>query len=287
MTFAFALVRALHLASLMLLFGSAALLAHLRVRVPELAMESGGLRRLRLILAGTALVTAPLWLAFATGQMAGDTGAMTNPKILDLTLTTTLFGQMLAARSVLLLLLCGTLLARLEIFTALLAGLCLALVSVTSHAAAASPAHFAVLGIIFDTVHLLCGGFWLGGLCTLAAIMAQRLRAPRLPAAVGLFAGSGMVAVALLVMTGLINAATIVLGGPGKAAVLYLGVLGAKLVLVLAMILLALNNHFRLMPRLSRPDAFAALKGNIAWEVSLGLGVVLLASLLGLLAPTL
>ena len=68
------------------------------------------------------------------------------------------------------------------------------------------------------------------------------------------------------------------LGSPGHASKLYLGVLGAKLVLVLAMTCLALNNHFRLMPRLARPDAAAALKGNISWELGLGLGVVLLAA---------
>ena len=218
MTFAFALVRALHLASLMMLFGSAVLLARLRIRIPELAIESSGLRRLRLALAGVALLTTPLWLAFTAGQMAGDAGAMIDPGTLGLTLTSTLFGQLLAVRLVLLLLLIATLLARWEIFTALLAGLGLALISVTSHAAEASPANFAAIGITTDALHLLCGGIWLGGLCVLGAIMAQRRAAPRLPDALSLFAGWGMVAVALMAMTGLINAATIVLGGPGAAS---------------------------------------------------------------------
>jgi len=178
-------------------------------------------------------------------------------------------------------------LARWEISTALLAGLGLTLISATSHAAASSPAHFIALGITFDTLHLLCGGIWLGGLCALAAIMTQRVRAPRLPAAIALFAQWGMVAVALLALTGMLNAAGIVLSGPGHASSVYLGVLGAKLVLVLAMVYLALNNHFRLLPHLSQAEAAAALKGNIIWEVSLGLGVVLLAGLLSLLPPTL
>ena len=188
-------------------------------------------------------------------------------------------------------LLCGALLARQEILTAILSGLALALVSVTSHAADASPAHFAAIGIFSDAAHLLCGGLWLGGLCILGPVMSERRAAPRLTAALSLFAGWGMIAVALLVMTGLINAASIVLGQPGHASNQYLGVLGAKLVLVLAMTVLALSNHFRLMPRLTspldRPGAAASLKGNIAWEMGLGLIVVLLAALLGLLSPTL
>jgi putative copper resistance protein D len=287
MMFAFALVRALHLASLMILFGSAVLLLRLRARVPELALESRGLRRLRLAGAALALLSALAWLCFAAGQMAGDAKAMLDPGTLRLTLGSTLFGQMLMARLIVLVLLGGAVLARREAFIVLLSGLGLGLISVTSHAAEASPANFAAIGVGTDGLHLLCGGIWLGGLCVLAAIMAQRRQAPRLTLALTVFAGWGMAAVALLAMTGLINAATIVLGGPGHAARLYLGVLGAKLVLVLAMTLLALNNHFRLLPRLQRPEAAAALKGNIIWELGLGLAVVLLAGLLGLLAPTL
>ncbi len=287
MIFAFAAVRGLHMISLMMLFGSAALLLRLRTRVPELAIESGALRHFRLAASVLALVTALLWLGLTTGQMAGDFSAAADPKMLGITLTGTLFGQLLVIRLILLALLCGALVMRLETAIAVLAGLALALVSVTAHAADASPAHFAAIGITSDALHLLCGGFWLGGLCVLASIMTERQAAPRLTAALALFAGWGMVAVALLMMTGLVNAASIVLGGAGPAAKPYLGVLGAKLVLVLAMTLLALNNHFRLLPRLARPEAATALKGNIAWELGLGLLVVLLAGLLGLLEPTL
>jgi putative copper resistance protein D len=283
----FAGVRAVHLASLMILFGSALLLARLGARVPELAMESRGLRHTRLAAAALALLTAPLWLALAAAQMAGTDGAMTDPAILRLTVQGTLFGQMLAARVLVLLVLAVAMAAPRERLTALLSGLALASVSVTSHAAAASPSGFGALGIAGDTLHLLCAGLWLGGLAVLAAIMMQRPEAPRLHQAVSLFADWAMIAVALLAMTGLLSAATIILGGEGHAARLYLGVLGAKLVLVLAMVALALTNHFRLLPRLADPAARATLKGNIAWELGLGLAAVALAGLLGLLPPTL
>lgn len=285
MIYLFAGVRGLHLASLMLLFGSALLLRRFEARVPELAMQSGGLRRTRWACAVLALLSGPLWLGLATAQMANDLHAMIDPATLWLTLRDTLFGQMLAVRMAVMILVAVTVQFRLEMLTALLAGIALALVSVTSHAAAASPAGFAAFGIAGDVLHLLCGGFWLGGLIVLASILAQRAEAPRLHQALSLFADWAMIAVALLALTGLMNAATIILGG--EPARLYLGVLGAKLVLVLAMVGLALTNHFRLLPRLANPALRAAFKGNVAWEFGLGLAVVLLAGLLGLLPPTL
>ena len=161
---------------------------------------------------------------------------------------------------------------RREMPALLLSGAALALIAVTSHAAAASPAGFAAIGIVDDGLHLLCGGFWIGGLGVLAAIMALRSEAPRLLKALSLFADWAMIAVALLALTGLVNAATIVLGGEGHASRLYVGVLAAKLVLVAAM-LLALANHFRLLPRLgAATDAGPCLRGNIIWELGLGAG---------------
>ena len=285
MTGLYAAVRGLHLASLMVLFGSALLLLRLRRAVPELALESTHLRRVRFAAIGLALLTAPAWLALAALQMAGDSAPLS--EALRLTLTGTLFGQMLAARMAILVLLAIALALGRQTALCLLAGAALATVSVTSHAAAASPAHFAAIGIAGDALHLWCGGLWLGGLVVLAAIVAQRPEAPRLSKAVSLFADWAMIAVALLALTGLVDAAIIVLGGEGSAARLYLGVLAAKLVLVLAMIALALTNHFRLLPRLARAEARAAFAGNVAWELGLGAAAVLLAGLLGLLPPTL
>jgi putative copper resistance protein D len=287
----FAGVRALHLASIMILFGSALLLDRLRRLVPELAIESRGLRHTRLAAMVLALLSAPLWLALAAAQMAGANSAMTDSATLGLIVRDTLFGQMLAARLLLLFALAGALAMRREGAAALLSALALVSISVTSHASAASPGGFSALGIAGDWLHLLCAGFWLGGLVVLAAIMILRPEATRLHRAVSLFADWAMIAVALLAMTGLLNAATIVLGGEGHAARLYLGVLGAKLVLVLAMVMLALANHFRLLPRLADPEIAdpgtrAILKGNIAWELGLGLTAVALAALLGMLPPT-
>ncbi len=282
MTALYAAVRGLHLAGLMVCFGSAVLLLRLNRAVPELGLESTALHRFRLAAAGVALLTGPLWLALATAQMAGSNAAMGDPALLQTALTGTLFGQMLALRMVLSLFLLVAVALRRQGATILVCGAALVSVSATSHAAAGG---LSMLGLAADALHLLCGAIWLGGLTVLAAILMERPQAPRLSQAVSRFADTAMIAVALLVMTGLLNAAFILLDG--QAARLYLGVLGAKLALVLAMTVLALINHFRLLPRLAQTQARATLKGNVLWEAALGMLVVLLAGLLGLLPPTL
>ncbi|HEY2008778.1 MAG TPA: CopD family protein, partial [Rhizomicrobium sp.] len=106
------------------------------------------------------------------------------------------------------------------------------------------------------------------------------------PQAVSLFAEWGMLAVALLVMTGIINAAMVLLGSPGHDNRVYAGILALKVALALIMIVLALINHFRVLPRLARPGMAGKLRQRVGWELGLGLAVVGLAALLTLLAPT-
>jgi putative copper resistance protein D len=114
----------------------------------------------------------------------------------------------------------------------------------------------------------------------------SRPSAPRLFQAVALFAEWGMIAVALLVMTGIINAAMVLLGRPGHDDPVYAGILALKIALALAMIALALGNHFRLLPRLAQTNVAAQLRNRTGWELGLGLAVVGLAALLSLLNPT-
>ena len=285
MTGLFAVIRWLHEASLMLVFGGAVFRGLLGRPMPSLVLPPSPWR---LIAAIAALVTALSWLGLATAQMAGDSAAMIDPASLRLTLSQTLFGQLFLARFALLILLCaGTVLKIREVFLATLSGLALVLISVTGHAAAASLAHFTAIGAVGDGLHLLTGGFWIGGLAVLARLFAGRTDRTQLAGAAAIFAEWGIVAVAILVMTGMLNAASILLGGEGHDAPLYLAVLGAKLVLVLAMVTLALVNHFRLLPRLARDEAAASMASHVRWELALGLIVVALAALLGLLSPTL
>jgi copper resistance protein D len=270
-------VRWAHEASLMALFGSACLLALLAAKVPELALESTALTLGRRIAAVVALIAAPLWLvllAAANGETARHMASAT------------LAGQILLVRLPVLLALTAAVWTGRVRLGAWLSGAALLLIAVTSHTAGAGPPDLGLIGTASDGLHLLTGSYWIGGLCALAAMLAQRPAAPSLGLALAVFAEWGMIAVALLVMTGMINAAMVLLGSPGHDAIPYLTVLALKLVLVAAMIALALVNQFQLLPRLGQTGTVARLKRHAGWELGLGVLVVGLAMTLALLPPT-
>jgi putative copper resistance protein D len=266
------LARGLHDASVMALFGSACLLALFAAKVPELAFAGSGLTLGRRGASLLALASAPAWTIGTPGTVAW--------------LTSTSGGLILLARLALLIFLAGAVWTERLRITAWLSGAALVLIAATSHAARASLQGFAVIGMANDSLHLLTAGYWIGGLCVLLAMLGSRPSAPRLPQAVALFAEWGMITVALLVMTGIINAAIVLLGNPGHDNLPYAGILALKIVLALTMIVLALSNHFRLLPRLAQAGVAARLRNRAGWELGLGLTVVALAALLSLLAPT-
>jgi len=267
--------RGIYFAAAMLLFGGCAFETLLRAKLPVITpLRWQPLRWAVLIL---ALLAALAWLGLAARQMADR---LDGP-ILVQTATDTLFGQIFLLRLVSLLGLAWLMaLRRCRKLAMVLAALALALPAATSHAAQASPAGFIAIGATLDGVHLLACGFWIGGLAVLA--MLFRRKEPNILLALSLFSDWAMVAVLLLVMTGLINTASILLGH-GTPAPLYLGVLGAKLALVAVMLGLAAVNRFRLMPRAND----RAIARNAAFELGLGLTVVMLAGALGQLQPVL
>jgi putative copper resistance protein D len=277
--------RIVHEASLMALFGSACLLALLSAKVPELALEDGATALGSRLVALAALVSAPVWLALMVAGMAGTKSA-TGPGTLLQAASATLFVRLFFPRLLVLLVLTVAVWRGKTRLTAWLSGIALILIAVTSHAAIASRYDSGFIGTASDGMHLLAGGYWIGSLCVLTVLLVQRPAAPRLGQALSIFAQWGMIAVALLVMTGMINAAMVLLGTPGHDALPYLAVLGLKLALVAVMIVLALRNQFRLLPRLDQTGIAAKLKMNVGWELALGLMVVGLAVTLTLLPPT-
>lgn len=279
------LVRFLHEAGLMVLFGSGCLFALLAAKVPELAWENNALIFSRRLASLTALLGAPVWFVLASGNTDVFPGLKTfdAPEVLPLLL--------LAVRLLLLLVLVWATWRSRNRTMAQLAGAVLVLIAVTSHTAAASPNGFRPFGIASDALHLLTAGYWIGSLPVLWMLLAQRPAAPRLGLAITVFSQWGLIAVALLLMSGMINAAMVLLGTPGHDATAYLAVLGTKLVLVAAMVGLAVVNQYRLLPGLEDPmleDRGTAprLKKHVAWELGLGLLVVALAMALDVLAPT-
>jgi len=268
--------RGLYYGALLCLFGDLAFSLLLRAKLPIILPPNNKVFRWSVL--ALALVAGGVWLAAAAGQMAG---ALSWDALIA-TVTATLFGQLFVARAIALLGLAVAFLLRRGTKLALvLATTALVLPAMTSHAAASSPAGFAILGATLDAVHLLTAGFWIGGLVVLA--MLFRRKEPNMLLALSLFSEWAMIAVLLLVMTGLINAASILLGDKGPPSLLYLLVLGAKLALVAVMLGLAIFNRFRLMP----VGDDRRIAGNAAWELRLGLIAVLLAGVLGQLQPNL
>ena len=268
--------RGLYYGALLCLFGDLTLSLLLRAKLPIILPPNNKVFRWSVL--ALALVAGGVWLAAAAGQMAGALSW----DALTATVTATLFGQLFVARAIALLGLAVAFLLRRGTKLALvLATTALVLPAMTSHAAASSPAGFAILGATLDAVHLLTAGFWIGGLVVLA--MLFRRKEPNMLLALSLFSEWAMIAVLLLVMTGLINAASILLGDKGPPSLLYLLVLSAKLALVAVMLGLAIFNRFRLMP----VGDDRRIAGNAAWELRLGLIAVLLAGVLGQLQPNL
>ena len=266
--------RGLYYTAAMLLFGDLAFSLLTRAKLPVIVPP----RDLRLRWSALALTTAAgsVWFLMAVAGMAGTL----DMQAIIQTITATLFGQLFALRIAALAALALVLKhgARLAVLLALIA---LSLPAATSHAAAASPAGFTVLGASLDGLHLITAGFWIGGLAVLRQL--HRRGEPNILLALSLFSEWAMIAVLLLVMTGLINAASILLGGTGAPSPVYLGVLGAKLALVAGMLGLAAVNRFRLMPQ----NQDQTIARNAALELGAGVTVVLLAGVLGQLQPTL
>jgi len=273
--------RGLYYAATMLLFGDLAFSMLLRAKLPVIVSPTNMMMRWSALT--VALTAACVWLVMAAIQMAAafDTRAVIQ------TATATLFGQLFLVRMMALMALALAFAAKRGTKPAmLLAGIALILPAATSHAAASSPAGFAIFGATLDALHLATAGFWIGGLAVLAHLF--RRKEANILLALSLFSDWAMIAVLLLVMAGLINGASILLGGSnegsgGTPSTLYLAVLGTKLALVSAMLTLAATNRFRLMPR----GRDAAIARNAALELALGVIVVLLAGALGQLQPTL
>ncbi len=271
-----AAARGLYYCAALSLFGELAFGLLLRARLPVILPRND--KAFRWGALALALVSSLIWLAAAGWQMAG----LLNWEVLTTTVTGTLFGQLWVARMAALTGLALVFCLRHGSRPAVvLAAITLALPAATSHAAASSPAGFAVLGTLLDATHLLTAGFWIGGLVTLGLLF--RRNEPNMLLALSLFSEWAMIAVMLLVMTGLIDGVSILLGDKGAPSLSYLAVLGAKLALVAAMLALAVINRFRLMP--AGDDKRIAR--NAAWELGLGLTAGLLAGVLGQLQPTL
>ena len=254
------------------------------------------LRRVVLFAASAALLSAIAWADSLTVSMGGGWEHALNPETFAAVLFDTSFGRVWVWRLVLAALVIVLAVVpprggRLPwvLITMLAVALVASIAGVTHaamHRGGAGALHQAA-----DAVHLICSGFWLGGLAALGFVLWSarrdrhwigfaRFALPR-------FSRAGTIAIGLLLLTGIINAVFLT-SLKSLLATAYGLVLVGKICLFLVMLALALINRQILLPRLlAQRDAASvtALFRNVGVEQTLGVLVLILVSILGMLPP--
>jgi putative copper resistance protein D len=308
------LIRAVHIAAVMLAFG-AGVFAALVWQRPSVAiaaaMPRGELRAwlLRLAIGSliVALVTWLLWLgAVAQGMSGLPLGQAVAPGVLGTVVRRTQFGHLWLARLVLAAAVLVIVLL-IERRTAtprtnpirnplLMIGFAALLMSIAGagHAVATQGSQdWLHLGA--DALHLLAAGAWFGALIPLAWALnrgrcegsAEWLDIAAL--ATENFSAMGVIAMAVIVATGATNAWFLVGGLHALGTTVYGRLLSVKLLLLAAILVLAVINRNVLRPRLlAHSDPIAAMRSlrrNAVAEVILGGAILLIVGALGVTMP--
>lgn len=274
----FTIVRFLHLAALMLLFGCGAF--PLYAKKPDGVLHQY-LRGLVLACAIIALISGALWFAFPGPALYTTVGQILIVRLLLIAAALILF-------------------ARKSIGAAWTAGavfstLAVATVALTGHAQSGVVAG-AGLHLLGDVLHLIAAGVWIGALAWLLMLLSRYTQAPRrdIEHALAGFSGIGPGVVAMLIITGIVNSLYLI--GPQSALSLWRRAYGLTLLIKLAlfamMFALAAVNRYRLTPRLAiaadggnTEQTLRAFKGTIAAETILAVLVLAAVALMGVLPP--
>jgi putative copper resistance protein D len=277
----------LHYATAMTIFGAAAF------RLAVAASEAEGVDgRLRPVLRGAWVLLALSAIALLMGNagaMGGSWGDTVDPETIGAVLTDTGFGRVWQGHLVLVIL-AGIALARARPqgpWIAATAMLVMASLGLVGHAAM-NEGLTGELHRLNQVIHLLAAGAWVGGLLTLfAAVLALRTRHEVAAALLYRFSRYGTIALVLVLASGAVNAALLVGSLQGLTGSVYGWTLLVKLTLVAVMIVVACRNRFVLTPELAASPAPVPrqLYRSIGLEVAIGFAIVLVASLLGTLAP--
>jgi putative copper resistance protein D len=254
--------------------------------------------RVTIVGAIVALLSGLSLLLAVTANMAGSAVAAFDPDTIGTVLFDTSFGRVWCWRLLFAFLLIGACLAPLarRRMPAILVLSLLLLVSLgwVGHAVEGQGVA-RLVHQINQMVHLLAAGLWLGGLVPLTWLLG-RARSPSgavwIPVArdvVPRFSHVGYAAVMLLAATGAINTLLLVGSVEALADTPYGRLLGLKILLFSVMVVLALINRFRLLPRLRRepPSSapIAALARSVLFEQALGFAVLAVVSVLGTWPP--
>jgi copper resistance protein D len=263
---------------------------------PDIAVAvfNGWLRRVALVAALLALVSALALLLCQSALMAGSAGAALDPGTVGAVLFETRFGRvwcwhLLFAISVVFVCLGQS--RRRQPAILILSLLLLASLAWIGHAAM-EEGSTRIAHELNQTVHLLAAGLWLGGLLPLGWLL-RRSRAKQGDAndtltrdAVRHFSQMGYTAVALIALTGTINSLLLVGSFGAMVGTAYGRLLALKILLFLAMIVVALFNRFHLAPRIPGDAvALGTLCRTVFLEQGLALSILAVVSVLGTWPP--
>ncbi len=281
------IIRLVNFVSAMLAFGTAAF----RLYVPGIA--PGLDRRLAQVIRIAAVVAfaASLGLVSTTAaDMAGSAAEGIDPSTLRIVMLATQFGAtwrwhlgFVAALVVAAIWRRGPISGGIVL---VLAALGLASLAFIGHAAD-TPGLPGLGRELNQSLHLLAGGAWLGGLLPLYLLLRETEPGdPVIKDGVAHFSQIGYVAVALIAVTGTINS-WILVGSVGALfGTPYGRLLSVKIALYLVMVGLALGNRLLLAPRIGRDAAAtAALARSVVAEQALGFAILAVVSVLGTWPP--
>lgn len=268
---ALVLSRWLHFAAAMLLFGGTCLFLG--------GKPGAGIDRTLRGLAVVNLVTGLAWFLSESAVANDGWAGILAPDFLQAMLTDTRFGRVWGPHLVLAVALALWPSKGSRVSLALLSGLNLGSMGLTGHAVLPS----GWLGQVHQAIsvlHLLAGGYWVGALAFVLVLIGEPEQKPVLMR----FSTWGHLAVGGVILTGVAKTAVIQTSrGSVDPGMVWGALLAVKILAVLAMVGLALNNRYRLVP-LGQPGLRGFRRGTLA-EIALAAVVLMLVSLLATLSP--
>jgi putative copper resistance protein D len=301
-----AVVRFVHLAAVILLFGSFGFVTFIARTAFQVAGDfdvgSRSFKSSQSIIARWCLLVvflsavAALWIQNVniseTPNGASDFAALAS------LITTTQYGRVWLARMIVVLLLAVLLFvrararnpsAKVDAVSAILTAVLLCTIAFAGHASAADGSAF-IFQVSVDALHLLATGLWLGGLMPLLMLLRQCRRSSDVTSqriaslAARRFSNLALGSVSLLIASGLYNAWNLVGGFAPLFGTAYGKWLLFKLGLLLPLLLLGAINRSRL-----RREAIGAtphtLERNVLVEIVLGLAILLIVGFMGVTPP--
>jgi putative copper export protein len=284
-----ALLRGLHLATMVSLLGTAAFTVWMlsAVAEPPAALRRR-LYRLCQVSGTVAILAGAAWFVLQTAAMA-DVGSW--PALLDalpVVALHTRYGTIMLAR--LLLVLVAAVLGRLETkrgtyLILVLSAVALGLQGLIGHAGATAGATGHEL-VISEALHLLAAGLWLGALLPLW-LSVQALSSTQAAILCERFTPMGLACVLVLAGTGLAQGMDLIGSLPGLFGTSYGHIALLKITLFLIALVLALLNRLWLTDRLAAGgvEARHRLKLSICVETGIGLAIVCAAAFLASTTP--